>query len=77
MTIISFGGKLAGSVPKLEWTTVAETNNKGFDIERSEGSKVQSAIGFVPGKNADGHSAGKLEYQFTDEVRCKATATKD
>ncbi|REA63188.1 hypothetical protein DSL64_06120 [Dyadobacter luteus] len=68
MTIMSFGGKRAGSVLKLEWATAAEVNNKGFDVERSEDSKVWSAIGFVQGKNADGNSAGKLEYQFTDEV---------
>jgi len=48
---------------KLEWTTATETNNKGFEIQRSLDSKVYSTIGFVNGK---GSTTARQQYNYVD-----------
>ncbi len=52
------GGKI-----RLNWRTLSEVNNAGFDIERSNSGKEFSKIGFVPGK---GMTTSVSEYSFTD-----------
>lgn len=49
---------------QLKWETASETNNKGFDIERSSDLKSFTTIGFVSG---NGTTAGKSSYVFTDK----------
>ena len=53
---------------KLNWSTSTEKNNKGFEIERSQMSKVKSEkwerIGFVAGK---GTTTKTSEYFFEDK----------
>ncbi len=34
----------------LNWATATETNNKGFEIEKSLDNKIFNRIGFVEGK---------------------------
>ncbi|MEN7546943.1 choice-of-anchor L domain-containing protein [Rapidithrix thailandica] len=46
----------------LNWETVNESNNKGFEIERSEDGKAFTTVGFVEGKNNNEES----EYIFVD-----------
>ena len=50
---------------KLEWTTVTETNNAGFEIQRKSSGEWEKA-GFVEGK---GTTAEKQNYSFTDRVK--------
>jgi|GEM_PF-5982308 len=50
----------------LHWTTLTESANKGFEVQRSAGGKDWSDIGFVPCKAENGSSAGRLDYEFTD-----------
>ena len=45
----SFTAESDGSRIKLKWTTQSESNNLGFDVERSSDQESFSKIGFVPG----------------------------
>ncbi len=47
----------------LHWVTVSETNNMGFEIQRSIDMVNFESIGFV---NGAGNSLQVLEYDFTD-----------
>jgi hypothetical protein len=47
----------------LSWTTVSETNNRGFEIERSLDGRSFESAGFVKGA---GNSNRKVNYAFTD-----------
>ncbi len=48
----------------LEWSTKSESNNYGFEIERSENGDDFTVIGFVAGS---GTSANPNLYQYIDE----------
>ncbi len=51
----------------LNWTTATETNNHGFEIERSQntntGNHIWQKIGFV---NGNGTTTGAKSYSYTD-----------
>ncbi|MES2779894.1 MAG: T9SS type A sorting domain-containing protein, partial [Bacteroidota bacterium] len=47
----------------LNWETASETNNIGFEVERSFDSRTFKNIGFV---NGAGNSNRSLAYQFND-----------
>ncbi|MDY0082372.1 MAG: zinc-dependent metalloprotease family protein [Ignavibacteriaceae bacterium] len=47
----------------LSWETATETNNSGFEVERSRDSENFASIGFVPGK---GTTTQKSNYSFID-----------
>jgi len=51
-------------VVMLEWRTVGESNNLGFDIERSLDGKNFSKLGFVAGAGSTNLAQG---YGFTDD----------
>ncbi|MFN4008129.1 MAG: T9SS type A sorting domain-containing protein [Chitinophagaceae bacterium] len=62
---VSFGtfqGTLKGNDALLNWNTLSEQNNKGFNVERSLDGKNFSTIGFVKGSNI----ANGASYSFTD-----------
>lgn len=60
----SFAVKKAGVLrSQLSWTTSSESNNRGFDIQRSRDGLNWTSIGFVAGA---GTSALEQSYQFTD-----------
>jgi hypothetical protein len=48
----------------LKWSTATETNNKGFEVERSEDSNSFNKIGFVPGF---GTTTEPKSYSYSDE----------
>lgn len=52
----------------LNWNTLSETNNVGFDIERSQDGKAFRAIGNVATQAIDGNSAQKMAYNFQDNT---------
>jgi hypothetical protein len=61
--LVSFTASAYGNEINLSWITATETNNYGFEIERSfEGSQFEK-IGFVFGK---GTSTELNYYSFTD-----------
>jgi len=47
----------------LSWETATETNNSGFEVERSRDSESFASIGFVSGK---GTTTQKSNYNFID-----------
>jgi hypothetical protein len=61
--LLSFTGKNKGSYNQLEWRTASETNNTGFDLERSDDGTRFEQIGFVPSKGKDANT-----YTFKDEA---------
>lgn len=63
VTLVSFDGKFENNQTKLTWKTTSETNNKGFEIERSADARSFEKIGFVDG---NGDSKEVNTYHFTD-----------
>jgi agmatine deiminase len=66
--LVSFNVSVDGNNVSLEWITATETNNFGFEVERSQKSKVKSQnnwekIGFV---NGSGTTTETQSYNFTD-----------
>lgn len=64
VSFISFNGSKMDSRVMLNWITGFETNNKGFEVERSIDGKEFSNIGFVKGQ---GNSNKVNTYSFLDE----------
>ncbi|NWF88379.1 MAG: T9SS type A sorting domain-containing protein [Ignavibacteriaceae bacterium] len=66
--LVSFVGTVEKNNVLLNWKTATEVSNYGFEIERSQISKVQNQewekIGFV---NGHGNSNSTKEYSFKDE----------
>lgn len=62
----NFSANVAGNDVILNWTTVSELNNFGFEIQRlnSKKSPLWENIGFVKGY---GTSANKFNYSFVDK----------
>jgi len=65
--LISFTVSVNNNSVLLEWVTATETNNSGFEVQRSEFG-VQSSewrdVGFIPGF---GTTTERHSYSFTDE----------
>ncbi len=62
--LISFTGKQQNNINHLTWITASESQNKGFDIERSTDGVRFDKIGFVTG---NGTTNTRKEYSFKDE----------
>lgn len=58
-------GKSTCEVIDIEWTTVSEINNDGWNIEKSYDGRSWEEIGFVAGK---GTSGDLQKYTFTDRA---------
>ncbi len=61
--LTGFAANVAGEAINLEWSTATETNNKGFEVERSEDGENFSKIAFVDGM---GTTTEAQSYIFTD-----------
>jgi hypothetical protein len=68
VSLTHFSGKREGTANKLSWTTVSESNNRGFTIERSLDGTGYASIGFIASKVASGNSGSMLNYTFTDHT---------
>ena len=66
--LVSFNADVSNNFVKLNWLTISEKNNYGFEIERSKNSTDKSdnweKIGFVKGK---GTTTEIQSYAFNDE----------
>ncbi len=60
--LTSFTAKLVSGKVNLEWKTATETNNKGFEVERSLDKISFNSIAFVDGKGTT-TSANSYAYQ--------------
>jgi hypothetical protein len=61
--LASFVGSYVGNSAKLEWSTVSEVNNYGFNVQRRNGDNYVT-IGFVAGK---GTTVEPQSYSFVDK----------
>ena len=60
--LISFNGIVSNNIVRLEWLTATETNNKGFEIERSLNDKTNwQKIGYTEG---NGTTTNKKSYSL-------------
>lgn len=66
VTFLTFRGEVLGSINKLTWSTATETNNKGFELERSVDGRNYSSIMFIPSKSESGNSSAVLNYSCND-----------
>lgn len=64
VTYNSFDGKINNNQVNLFWSTASETNNKGFEVERSLNGVDFETIGFVAG---NGTSGKVRNYHFIAE----------
>ena len=62
--LTAFSASVAGTNVELNWTTATETNNQGFEIERSKDNISFNNIGFVPGF---GTTTEPKSYSYTDQ----------
>jgi hypothetical protein len=62
--LISFSAKLVNKDVLLTWATASESNNKGFDVERSEDGVNFEWIAFVKGAN----NSSKLQSYALENV---------
>ena len=77
--MISFTAAATNSSVSLTWKTATETNNYGFEVERSAMVNQQSTmsnadwtkVGFVEGAGTSSHSH---EYSFTDRIAQRGVA---
>jgi len=69
--LVSFSAASNGTEVNLSWETATETNNKGFEIQKSVGSEFQT-IGYVDGK---GTTTESQSYSFTDSKVTTGTYT--
>ncbi len=63
VSLTSFTALAKAKDANLTWTTAAEINNKGFEVERSVDGKSFTTVAFVKGA---GNSNVKLNYALTD-----------
>jgi hypothetical protein len=61
--LVSFSADVAENTVRLSWATASETNNFGFDIEKSGDGILFSKIGFVPGR---GTTTAPQSYSFVE-----------
>lgn len=64
--LLNFNANLSGDVAILKWTTSSESNNRGFEIQRSRDGIQWIVIGFAGSAAAGGNSAQLTSYNFTD-----------
>jgi hypothetical protein len=62
--LTSFSANVISGNIELIWSTATETNNQGFDVERSQDNVVFERIGFVPGF---GTTTEPKSYSYTDQ----------
>ena len=61
----SFSSSVTGNTAILTWETASETDNLGFEIQRSRNAKTFEAIGFVKGNQTSQRSHS---YRFEDRL---------
>lgn len=63
--LAQFDGQTTENAIELRWTTASETNNTGFQVQRSaSGTEQWTDLGFVEGH---GTTSSPQRYRFTDE----------
>ncbi len=68
VTLVNFKGERKGEVNQLDWTTLTEVNNAGFELQRSADGAAFTKLAYVASRTVDGNSTSSLTYTF-DDVR--------
>ncbi len=63
--LTTFTASLRNQTVSLKWSTATETNNYGFDVERSDDGATWTKIGFVAG---NGTTSSQRDYGFTNRL---------
>lgn len=61
--LVSFSTNVVENTVRLSWATASETNNFGFDVEKSGDGLLFAKIGFVPGS---GTTTQPQSYSFVE-----------
>lgn len=61
--LVSFTARLRGSAVTLNWATATETNNRGFEVQRSPNGRDFATISFKPG---NGTTSTRSTYEDVD-----------
>lgn len=67
VTMESFNASRAKAGVVLDWIVNKESNNKGFEIQRSSDANSWKAIGLVNSQAENGTHTGRLYYTYTDQ----------
>ncbi|MBI5915883.1 MAG: T9SS type A sorting domain-containing protein [Bacteroidetes bacterium] len=62
--LVDFQAFAEGEMVRLEWATASETNNQGFEVQRSSDGAAWEMLGFVAG---NGTTTAAHDYSFLDE----------
>jgi hypothetical protein len=63
--LTSFNAEVDNGIVTLKWSTATETNNLGFEVQRSQDNQNWNSLAFIKG---NGTSTFVHKYQFTDQV---------
>jgi Secretion system C-terminal sorting domain len=66
ISLLSFTGIKQDKTNLLNWSTASETNNRGFELQRSANGNDFTSITFVNSKAIGGNSSAQLNYSFSD-----------
>ena len=66
VTLQNFTASKKGNAVLLDWATVSEQNNRGFEVERSANGKEWNFAASIKSKAVNGNSNAKLEYSYID-----------
>lgn len=66
ISLVRVNGRTVNNKHIISWETATETNNSGFDVQRSEDGVNFTSIGFIPSKASNGNSNLTIQYSFTD-----------
>ena len=66
VTLLSFSGERHGEKNILTWSTAAEINNQGFELQYATDGKDFEKRAFISSRAINGNSSTFLSYQFTD-----------
>ena len=66
VTLISFKGDVIANANQLNWTTIDEINNAGFEIQHSIDGQTFNNETFVPTKTSTSNYMGTINYSYTD-----------
>jgi len=67
VSLINFTASRSGTNVTLTWTTNMESNNTGFEIQRSVANGAYEKVGFVATQASGGTSSTPLYYQFKEQ----------
>lgn len=67
VSLSSFTAAVKNATNTLTWSTLSETNNSGFEVQRSTDGLDFAKVDFVTSKSSTGNSTDKINYSFEDK----------